>query len=77
MSFESRKEKLQQYKNELMTIDEDIAQLQEEFKQRQGEAAVLKVDLERAETTLHKANSSLTATENRGFSWCSRSFHVI
>lgn len=50
-----------------MTIDEDIAQLQEEFKQRQGEAAVLKVDLERAETTLHKANSSLAAAKRLGF----------
>ena len=39
---------------ELVQIDEEVAVLQEEFGQRKGEAAVLKVDLERAETTLQK-----------------------
>ena len=39
---------------ELVKIDEEVAVLQEEFGQRKGEAAVLKVDLERAETTLQK-----------------------
>ena len=43
--------------------------MQEEFGQRKGEAAVLKVDLERAETTLQKANSLMSKMSGEKDRW--------
>ena len=43
-----------------MAIDADVARLQEDFGARTREAEALRVDLERATTTLEKADSLMT-----------------
>merc|ERR1719230_127350 len=49
--------RLVEYKEQLVEIDKTVAQLREDFETRTREAEVLRVDLERATTTLEKANN--------------------
>ncbi|CAJ1327577.1 unnamed protein product [Effrenium voratum] len=68
-SLQEAQQKLETYKEELVAIDADVARLQEDFGARTREAEALRVDLERATTTLEKADSLMTKMSGEKDRW--------
>ena len=62
-------QKLVEYKDQLVEIDEKVKQLREEFESRTREAEVLRVGLERAQTTLSKANNLMSKMSGEKVRW--------
>jgi dynein heavy chain 2 len=67
--LESSKAKLEEYKLQLVTIDKKVSELRTEFEDRTGEAQVLRVDLERANATLAKAQSMMAKMSGEQQRW--------
>eukprot|EP00927_Polykrikos_kofoidii_P027109 TRINITY_DN23975_c0_g4_i1.p1 TRINITY_DN23975_c0_g4~~TRINITY_DN23975_c0_g4_i1.p1 ORF type:complete len:2595 (-),score=618.45 TRINITY_DN23975_c0_g4_i1:108-6821(-) len=60
---------LVQYKEQLVEIDKKVAELRDEFEGRTREAELLRVDLERATTTLMKADSLMSKMSGEKERW--------
>jgi len=67
--LEEAKTKLAEYKAQLVEIDEKVVELRNEFESRTREAEVLRVGLERAETTLSKANNLMSKMSGEKVRW--------
>ncbi|CAE7570289.1 DYH1B [Symbiodinium sp. CCMP2456] len=68
-SLRAAHNKLAIYKEELVQIDEDVQRLQEEFAARTREAEALRVDLERATSTLEKADHLMSKMSGEKDRW--------
>jgi len=68
-TLEKAQQKLENYKAELVEIDQQVVRLKEEFEGRTREAEVLRVDLDRATTTLSKADSLMSKMSGERDRW--------